>query len=187
MQAVPPHRYCRIVNLLLFSLLIDLPLSLSRPTRPCGDARSVRFIFGKVQKLVDIEPAPLARQVCIVCRRHQTDGLGGTRVEIASAVGALLQLICTQFVLVIHHCIVGRPDSALQSIVRLEIKVETEDLGHALIHDCARSSVAVSSVSTSLCSRVKAGVVSLAANDDSELWAIHCCRRYFLEGLEDLW
>ena len=114
MNPLPPHPLRSLEH--LRSLLVPIPLA--RPT-----TRTRRLIVHK-QKLVQIAPTPLARQVRIVRRGHETDRLGSASVEVARRVRPLLQFVCAHAVFIVHDGVVCRPNGSLESRMRLEIPVK---------------------------------------------------------------
>lgn len=123
------------------------------------------------EKLVYPITRAFAQDVGVVCGRYEADRLGGTRVEVARRMHALLHLVRRELRLVVYHDVVSRLDRALDPRVRLEIKVVIEQGRHALVDDRARPRIPIL-VGVGRVGREESGVVSLAADDDTQCWAV---------------
>ena len=120
-----------------------------------------------IQKTMNPKARLLAHNVCIICGRHEADGLGGARVQVRCGVHALLHRVGRERALVVDDDVVRRLDGALQTLVRLQVKVKVEHGRHALVDDRAGSRVAVA-VGEFRIGRVEPRVVPFAADDDTQ-------------------
>ena len=168
MEAIAPHALRRIKNALLRRLTRP-PHRRARRAAPTAPIRTRRGIApaALVQKAVDPEARLLAHDVRIVRGRHEAHRLGRARIQVARRVHTLLHHVRRQRRLVVDHDVVRRLDRALQTRVRLEVKVEIQHGRHALVDDRPRARVPVPVGEVRVC-RVEARVVPLAADDDAQ-------------------
>lgn len=115
MHTIPPRLHSSIIHPLLLLILV-LRLALGRRRR---------LVLGD-QKLVQVAPSALTREIGIVRRRYETDRPGGARIQVARHVDALLNLVRAELTFVVHHRVVRGLHVTLYPRVRLEIKVEIE-------------------------------------------------------------
>lgn len=120
---------------------------------------------------MDVAPATLTRQVRVVRRADERDGLRRAREHVAHVVRQLLQCVRGEPDLIVHDVIVRRTRRALQPAVRLQEEVERVHGGDALIDDCAGLRVP-EMVGAGLLDGVEPRVVPLPADDDRERRAI---------------
>ena len=114
MNAFTPRLYRSVIHLHLLLLLVQLALSLGRRRR---------LVF-RHQEVIQIAPAALAREIGVISRRNQADRLGRPRIHITGGIDPLLNLVCTKSAFVIHNRVVRGFHVALQTCVRLQIKVK---------------------------------------------------------------
>ena len=62
-------------------------------------------------------PPALAREIRVVRRRHQADGLGRTRKHITDRIGQVLQLVRAEAYVVVDDIVVGWAGRALEASV----------------------------------------------------------------------
>ena len=113
MYTIPPHPHRTIVNATP-PLRLGISTSSGSSTARCHRLRIVR-----VQNGTEVASGPLARDVRVVRRRDQADGLRGSNVQVRRVVGARLDLVRREVVLVVDDCIMGGLDRSLQAIMRL--------------------------------------------------------------------
>lgn len=69
------------------------------------------------EELVQVAPPALAREIRVVRRRHQADGLGCTSKHIADCVGQVLQLVRAEAYAVVDDIVVRWAGRALEASV----------------------------------------------------------------------
>lgn len=116
---------------------------------------------------MNVAPATLTRQVRVVRRADERDGLRRAREHVAHVVRQLLQRVRGEPDLVVHDVVVRRPRRALEAPVRLQEEVECVHGGDALVDDGAGLRVP-EVVGASLLDGVEPRVVPLPADDDCE-------------------
>ena len=169
MEAFAPHPLRRLKNA-LFSRLAS-PAHSRAGRRSSSSTAAVCRGRGiapaaQVQKAMNPKAGLFAHDVRIISRRHEADCLGGTRVEIARGVYALLDHVGRQGRFVVDDHVVRRFDRALKTRVCLEVEIKVQHRRHAFVDHCARTRVPVS-VGEFGIGGVEARVVSLAADDDT--------------------
>ena len=117
MHTVPPGPESVLVN----ALLLRLPISGCR--RWCTTRNRRLIIGGSIQKDIEVAPAALARDICIVRGRNQANRLRSARIEITRGVSTLLQCVRVELVIVVDYRVVRRPNVTLQTVVSLEVRV----------------------------------------------------------------
>lgn len=148
--------------------LLGLPINRLLCTAP---TRS-RPAINSLQQLVNIASPPLAREIRIICRRHQTNCLGRPCEHIADIVRQFLQRIGTEFDFVVHDIVMGWPRRSLQSAVCLEKEVEIVDGSDAAVDDRAWTGITIS-VGVVGVGGIEARMMTFATYDNGELRTIH--------------
>jgi hypothetical protein len=103
--------------------------------------------------------------------RQGTYRFSSPYIQVASDVRPLLNSICIEAILVVDHSVVSRSNLALQTCVRLQVKVESVDGCDASIHDGARQGVPILG-GIGLLGRVETSMMAFAANHDRQLGTI---------------
>lgn len=76
------------------------------------------------EELVEVAPPALAREICVVRRRHQADGLGRTRKHVADRVGQVLKLVRRETDVVVDDVVVRRAGRALEAAVSCRVLLD---------------------------------------------------------------
>ena len=100
---------------------------------------------------------------------------------------ALLDGVCCEGALVVYDDVVRWADGALETRMRLEVKVEIDEGRHATVNDGARARIPVLVCMTRV-RRIETRMVPFPADEDAQRRFV--CRSLgvdTLERLEDLW
>ena len=106
---------------LLLSLLVDPLASLTLSLRVTPRRR--RACIVGIQQHAEIRSCSLARQIRVVRRGHEADGLGCARVHVRRVVRPALNRVCVDFIFIVDDDVVRRPGVALQTVVCLQKSV----------------------------------------------------------------
>lgn len=115
------------------------------------------------QEILDVTPAPIAREIGIVRRRDEANRSCSATEHVACAIDETLQSVRGEVVVIVHDVVVRRARGALESAVRLQEEVVVVDGGDAPVDDGPWTRVAFA-VCASFVDGIEAGVVSFSSD-----------------------
>ena len=138
------------------------------------------------KKFVEVAPPTLASKISVVCGSSKADSLRGPSKGVANGICQALKVVRIQVHLVADNIVVSWASRALQAAMSLEEKVILIDSSDTAVNDRARFRIPIM-ICAGWFRGIKPGVMSLATNDDGQLWTIRTLGRIKLpEGCPNL-
>ena len=135
---------------------------------------------------MEVASPTLAGKISVVCGSSKADSLRGPSKGVANGICQALKVVRIQVHLVAKNVVVSWASRALQTAVSLEKKVILIDSSDTAVNDRARFRIPIVICAVGF-RGIKPGVMSLATNDDGQLWTIRTLGRIKLpEGCPNL-
>lgn len=133
-------------------------------------ARLGGLVVGPVLAL-GMESGTSCNNVRIVHRRHNRHCAGGASVQVAEVVGQALQIVRGEIIVILQDLVVGRPRSAQEARMALDIKVELKGVDDHGVDASARLAVAAAIGALGVHGE-EPGMVALLDDHIGDFWVV---------------